>query len=161
MKTLEAAMKTVGEIVRGRKMHFVEARTNVFETAQFMARHRVGAVPVLDGGRLIGVFSERDLMTRVVVAGRDPHTLGIEEVMTRDLVVAAPEDDYESAMGKMVQRGCRHIPIVSADRLLGFLSLRDLLQVEIDEQAESLAMMNHYVHYYPPDAEKGFRDSLS
>lgn len=154
-------MKTVGEIVRGRQMHFVEAETSVFDTAKFMAQHRVGAVPVLDKGRLVGVFSERDLMTRVVVTSQDPRSLQIEAVMTRDLVIAAPEEGYEQAMAKMVQRGCRHIPVVSGDRLLGFLSLRDLLQVEIDAQAESLAMMTHYVHYFPPDAEKGFRDSLS
>jgi CBS domain-containing protein len=154
-------MKTVGEIVRGRKRIDVEARSPVLETARTMAEHRVGAFPVLDGERLAGVFSEQDLMTRVVVAGRDPQKVSTDEVMTRDLVVAAPEDGYESATAKMIQRGCRHIPIVASDRLLGFLSLRDLLQVEIDEQAESLAMMNHYVHYYPPDVEKGFRDSVS
>ena len=154
-------MKTVGEIVRGRSLLHVQAQDTVFEAAVFMAQHRIGAVPVLDDGRLVGVFSERDLMTRVVVPGRDTHRVRIAEVMTRDLIVAAPEDNYESAIAKMAQRGCRHLPVVSGDQLLGFLSLRDLLQVEIDEQAESLAMMTHYVQYIPPEVEQRFRDATS
>lgn len=142
-------------------MLYVQVRTSVFEVAVFMAAHRIGATPVLEAERLVGVFSERDLMTRVVVPGHDPRQLHIEDVMTRDLVVAAPDDTYEHAAAKMLQRGCRHLPIVSGERLLGFLSLRDLLQVEIQEQAETLAMMTHYVHYYPPEVEERFRDSVS
>jgi CBS domain-containing protein len=100
-------------------------------------------------------------MTRVVVPGRDPRRTRIEEVMTRDLVVADPDDTYENAIAKMAQRGCRHLPVVGGGRLLGFLSLRDLLQVEIDEQAETLAMMTHYVQYIPPEVEQRFRDSTT
>ena len=154
-------MKTVGEIVRGRELLHVQAEATVYEAAEFMARHRIGAVPVLDDDRLVGVFSERDLMTRVVVPGLDPRRVPITEMMTRDLVVAAPEDTYETAIAKMAQRGCRHLPVVSGDRLLGFLSLRDLMQVEIEEQADSLAMMTHYVQYIPPEVEQRFRDSTS
>lgn len=154
-------MKTVGEIVRGRGMLYVQAQSSVFEAAVFMAQHRIGATPVLDAERLVGVFSERDLMTRVVVPGRDPAQLRIAEVMTRDLVVAAPQDTYEHAVAKMLHRGCRHLPIVEGERLLGFLSLRDLLEVEIKEQAETLAMMTHYVQYFPPEVEERFRDSVS
>ncbi len=154
-------MKTVGEIVRGRGMLYVQSRSSVYEAAEFMTKHRIGATPVLDGERLVGVFSERDLMTRIVVPGRDPQGTHIAEVMTRDLVVAAPGDTYEHAIAKMLQRGCRHLPIVDDEHLLGFLSLRDLLQVEIEEQAESLAMMTHYVQYYPPELEERFRDSVS
>ena len=154
-------MKTVGEIVRGRGMLYVQAQASVFEAAVFMAAHRIGAAPVLEAERLVGVFSERDLMTRVVVPGHDPRQLRIAAVMTRDLVVASPHDTYEHAAAKMLQRGCRHLPIVDAERLLGFLSLRDLLQIEIQEQAETLAMMTHYVQYFPPEVEERFRDSVS
>jgi CBS domain-containing protein len=154
-------MKTVGEIVRGRGMLFVRSQSSVYEAAQFMTQSRIGAVPVLDGERLVGVFSERDLMTRVVVPGLDPRRTPIMDVMTRDLVVAEPDDTWDTAVAKMVQRGCRHLPVVRAEHLLGFLSLRDLLQVEIEEQAESLAMMTHYVQYFPPDVEERFRDSVS
>jgi CBS domain-containing protein len=154
-------MKTVGEIVRGRGLLYVDAQATVFEAAAFMDRHLIGAVPILEEGRLVGVFSERDLMTRVVVPGGDPRATRIKDVMTRDLVVAEPADTYEKAGAKMVQRGCRHLPVVDGERLLGFLSLRDLLQVEIEEQAQSLAMMTHYVQYIPPEVEERFRDATS
>jgi CBS domain-containing protein len=154
-------MKTVGEIVRGRTLLHVQAKTTVFEAAEFMSENRIGAVPVLDGGHLVGVFSERDLMTRVVVPGRDPHETSIREVMTQDLVIAQASDTHEHAVAQMAQRGCRHLPVVESENLLGFLSLRDLLQVEIEEQAESLAMMEHYVHYIPPEVEARIRDASS
>lgn len=152
-------MKTVGEIVQRRGLLFVQAQATVLDAAKFMDEHRIGAVPVLEDGRLVGVFSERDLMTRVVVPGADPRATRITDVMTRDLVIAQPDDTYETAAAKMAQRGFRHLPVVSAERLLGFLSLRDLLRVEIEEQAESLAMMTHYVQYIPPEVEQRFRDS--
>lgn len=154
-------MKTVGEIVRGRTLLHVQSSSSVFEAVQLMTDKRIGAVPVLDGTRLVGVFSERDLMTRIVVAGVDPHTTTMESVMTRDLVIAQATDTHEHAAAKMVQGGCRHLPIVEGENLLGFLSLRDLLQVEIEEKAESLAMMEHYVHHIPPDVEERIRKSGS
>ncbi len=152
-------MKTVGEIVRGRSLLHVQAKSTVFEAIEFMSEKRIGAVPVLRDRALVGVFSERDLMTRVVVPGRDPRKTTIAEVMTQDLVVAQASDVHEHAVAKMAQRGCRHLPVIEGEKLLGFLSLRDLLQVEIEEQAESLAMMEHYVHYIPPAVEARIRDS--
>ncbi len=98
-------------------------------------------------------------MTRVVVPGADPKSTKIRDVMTNDLVVAEANDTHEKAVSKMAQRGCRHLPVVEGKSLLGFLSLRDLLQVEIEEQAESLAMMAHYVHYIPPEVEARIRDT--
>ena len=151
-------MKTVGEIVRGRELLHVQSNTSVFEAVRFMADRSIGAVPVLDGGRLVGVFSERDLMQRVFVPSLDPHGTTIQQVMTQDIVVAQATDTHDHAVAKMAQRGCRHLPIVDGEKLLGFLSLRDLLQVEIEEKAESLAMMEHYVYYIPPEVEARIRD---
>jgi len=153
-------VKKVGEIVRGRELLHVKDQVSVFEAAVFMAERRIGAVPVLAGDRLVGVFSERDLMTRVVVTGRDARTTRIIDVMTQDLVVADPDDTHEECIAKMAKRGCRHLPVVQGGRLLGFLSLRDLLKVDLEEKAEELAMMTHYVQYIPPEFEQKFRDSM-
>ena len=79
--------------------------------------------------------------------------------MTKDLVVAQAGDTHDKAVAKMAQGGCRHLPVVEGEKLLGFLSLRDLLEVEIEEQAESLAMMEHYVYYIPPEVEARIRDA--
>jgi CBS domain-containing protein len=148
------SMKKVGEIVRDRPLLFVHEGISVHAAAQFMSDKKIGAVPVLDGERLVGVFSERDLMTRVVVPGRDPHSTFVRDVMTRDLVVASPTDDTEDCEAKMAERGCRHLPVVQADRLLGFLSLRDLLRSDLDDKSEELAIMTYYAQSVPPDVEQ-------
>jgi CBS domain-containing protein len=147
-------MKKVGAIVQGRPLLYVEEGMSVFGAAAFMAEKKIGAVPVLAGERLVGVFSERDLMTRVVVPERDPHTTLVRDVMTCDLVVAAPADDTEACEAMMAARGCRHLPVVLGGQLLGFLSLRDLLSSDLEEKSEELAMMTHYVQYVPPDVEQ-------
>ena len=153
-------MKKVVQIVEGRELLHLHDKMTVFEAAKFMSEHKIGAAPVLSGKRLVGVFSERDLMTRVVVPGLDAIKTLVTDVMTRDLVVAGPEDTHEECVSKMQKRGCRHMPVVQQGRLLGFLSLRDLLRVDLEEKAEELAMMTHYVQYIPPDIEQKYRDSV-
>lgn len=146
-------MKRVGDIVRDRRLLFVSDEATAFEAAEFMAQQRIGAVPVLAGERLVGVFSERDLMTRVVVPGLDPRRTGIKDIMTRDVVVADAGDSHATGIAKMAARGCRHLPVVQDGHLLGFLSLRDLLNVDLEEKSEELAMIREYVGHVPPDAE--------
>ena len=153
-------MKKVVQIVEGRELLHLHDQMSVYDAAKFMSEHKIGAAPVLSGKRLVGVFSERDLMTRVVVPGIDPIKTLVTVVMTQDLVVAEPEDTHEECVAKMQKRGCRHLPVVQQGRLLGFLSLRDLLRVDLEEKAEELAMMTHYVQYIPPDIEQKYRDSV-
>jgi CBS domain-containing protein len=151
-------VKKVGDIVRGRSLLFVQDAVTVYEAACFMAEKKIGAVPVLSGDRLVGVFSERDLMTRVVCPGLDARAIPIRDVMTRDLVVADPGDSHDDCMAKMAARGCRHLPVVQQGRLLSFLSLRDLMRVDLEEKTEELDMMTYYVQYIPPDIEQKLRD---
>jgi len=153
-------MKTVGEIVRGRPLLFVADTMKVHDVARFMTERKIGAVPVLSKERLVGVFSERDLMTRIVVPGRDAQETRVRDVMTRDLVIAGPAESLVDCQAKMVVRGCRHLPVVSDGRLLGFVSLRDLLQSHLDETIEELAMMTHYIQYVPPEVERRFGAGL-
>jgi CBS domain-containing protein len=154
-------VKKVGDVVRGRALLFVQDSMSVYEAACFMAEKKIGAVPVLAGDRLVGVFSERDLMTRVVCPGRDARATLIRDVMTKDLVVADPDDSHDDCMSKMSARGCRHLPVVQGGRLLSFLSLRDLMRVDLEEKTEELAMMTHYVQYVPPEVEQKLRQSGS
>ncbi len=146
-------MKTLGALVEGREVYHVRADQTVREVARYMTERRVGAVPVLEGTRLAGILSERDIMSRVVAPGRNPDTAKAGEIMTRELVVAGPEDPYEDGVRKMKQAGCRHLPIVEKDRFLGVVSLRDLLQVDLSEKDEEIRWLNAYIHYVPPGTE--------
>jgi len=153
-------MTRVGDIVRSRPLLFVEDGMSVHEAAVYMTEQKVGAVPVLSADRLVGVFSERDLMTRVVVLDLDPRLLLVREVMTRDLIVAEDDESIEVAEAKMTQRGCRHLPVLHEGRLLGFLSLRDLMGVDLETKSQELAIMTHYVQWAPPEVEARLRDAL-
>jgi len=131
------------------EIFFAQKDRTVLDVARYMSEKKIGALPVLDGDRVAGIFSERDLMTRVVVKNLDPGEIKVEEVMTKELVVGYPDESYEECIKKMQQNNCRHLPIVSENRLVGFVSLRDLLQVEIINKDEELGMLNAYVHQVP------------
>jgi CBS domain-containing protein len=153
-------MIRVGDIVRDRPLLSIAEDASVHDAAVYMSENKVGAVPVRSGERLVGVFSERDIMTRVVVPRLDPLRVTVREVMTRDLVVAEDDESTEDAEAKMAKRGCRHLPVVREGELLGFLSIRDLLQFDLDERTQELAIMTHYVQYVPPEVEARLRESL-
>ena len=143
-------MKTVGTLVAGREVYHLRVEHTVREAARYMSDRRVGAVAVLEGDRLAGVLSERDIMSRVVARGLDPDAIKVGEVMTRELVVASASESNEDGVRKMKQAGCRHLPVIQGDRFLGMVSLRDLLQVDLSEKDEEIRLLNAYIHYVPP-----------
>jgi signal-transduction protein with cAMP-binding, CBS, and nucleotidyltransferase domain len=95
--------------------------------------------------------SERDVIQRVVADKLDPGTIQVEEIMTRELVVADASETEESCLRKMKAAHCRHLPVVSGETLVGILSLRDLLQVELTEREEKLEFLTSYMFHLPPD----------
>ncbi|HET9529848.1 MAG TPA: CBS domain-containing protein [Blastocatellia bacterium] len=144
-------MKTLGSILKNYKeLYAVPADTTVHDAAVYMADRNIGAVTVVDGDRVVGLFSERDLMKKVVAAGHDANTMRVGEVMTTELTTAGPDESYEDAISKMHQARCRHIPILENNKLLGLVSLRDLLEVDVDEKAEEIRLLNTYINYVPP-----------
>ena len=145
-------MKTLGSIVKNsaRELYKVAADATAQYAAEYMTARHIGAVTVVDGDRVVGLFSERDLMNRIVAKGLDPNAVTVGEVMTTELVAGLSDDSCEEGIGKMRLANCRHLPVLEGQRFLGLISLRDLLQVEVDEQAEELRMLNTYIHYIPP-----------
>jgi CBS domain-containing protein len=150
-------MKTVGNLLSGRQVFAIQKGMTILEAAVYMASKHVGAVPVLDGSRLVGIFSERDIITRVVARSAEPKSTKVEDVMTKNLVVATADESYESCLRKMKQAACRHLPIVEGDKLLGVISLRDLLMVEIDERDEKLEFLQNYLFTVPGHAEQKYK----
>lgn len=146
-------MKTVRDLMIDQEVTVIAKSATVLEAAQKMAQKRIGAVPVLDGDRIVGIFSERDIMTRVVAKNLNPANTTVEQVMTKDLVLGAPEESIELVEQKMKQFNIRHLPIVSGNKLVGIISLRDLLSAELDEKVEEIRMMTAYIHYIPPTFE--------
>jgi CBS domain-containing protein len=132
-------MAQVYELVKDRKIYFIEADRSVLEAARFMMEHNIGALPVLRNGELVGMFSERDVMTRVVAGGRSPGTTKVAEVMTSNPRAVAPEESVDNCLFIMREFGFRHIPIVEDRKLRGMVSLRDLLLREESKRIERMA----------------------
>jgi CBS domain-containing protein len=146
-------MKTIGGLVAGRETFHVRSEQSVREAARYMTDRRVGAVSVLEGTRLVGVLSERDVMARVVARQLDPDRTRVGDVMTKDLVVAQGTESHEEGLRKMKQAGCRHLPVVEGDQLVGMVSQRDLLQIDLSEKDEEIRWLNAYIHFIPPVRE--------
>ncbi len=111
----------------------VEPSSSVLEAVTLMSQNRVGAIGVIEQGRLIGIFSERDVMERVVLAGRDSGQTKISEVMTSPVETASASDDPEAALERMLEHHIRHLPITDgSDKIIGMLSIRNLLQDQLE-----------------------------
>lgn len=142
-------MTQIAELIEGRSLYHAESSDSVRNVAKQMADLNIGAIAILDKGALAGVFSERDLMTRVVAPGLDPNATPIADVMTRNLLVAEPLDDIPAALQKMYSLGCRHLPVVDHGNLVGMISLRDLLQVDRQKTRERANFLSELVTYSP------------
>jgi len=137
-------------LIKNREVVCARTGQTVQEVAELMARNRIGAVPILDGENLVGIFTERDLLHRIVAEKKNPNEVKIEEVMTRELIVAPPECRIKECISLMKKYKMRHILIVKEKDLVGIISLRDLLQVEMDDQKFEIKVLNEYIHYIPP-----------
>jgi len=125
-------------------VHIVSPHQTVAEAVAIMASRKVGAVPVVSDGRLVGIFSERDVIRRVIARGRAPDKTPLGEVMTADPVTADPRESRASAILKMQAVGCRHLPIVAEGTVIDMLSIRDLLFSEIAEREAEIHELRNY-----------------
>ena len=126
-------------------LHVVQHDQTVVEAVHFMVENNVGAVPVLKDGNLVGIFSERDVMTRVMVRGLDPRSVSVDSVMTENPQTVTPDTSFHDCMVLMKQYKFRHLPVCDGKKLVGFLSLRDLLLHEVDEKDIEVRMMRAYI----------------
>jgi len=138
------------DLFKDRELYHVTPSLAVADAARYMSERNVGAVCVLEQNRLVGIFSERDLMKRVIAVNRDPGSTRVSEVMTAKPVVVDVHDSLERCLQTMKQAGIRHLPVVEGDKLIGLVSLRDLLQGDLDEKVDELKLMQDYIHYVPP-----------
>jgi CBS domain-containing protein len=142
-------MHTLAQVIRNRGLVSAQPGEDVLCVARRMSEAGVGAIIVLDGDGLVGVFSERDLMTRVVVARRDPAETPVSAVMTRDVVTAEIGDKVDACEDKMRRAGCRHLPVLAQGRVIGMISMRDLLRDELAEERHELEELRAYIHQAP------------
>jgi signal-transduction protein with cAMP-binding, CBS, and nucleotidyltransferase domain len=135
----------IGNLLKSQDLLTLPEGTTVLEAARAMTARRVGAVLVTQSdGALAGIFTERDLMARVIVLRRDPETVALREVMTRDVFSVGPEREVGDVRIELQHRHIRHLPIVVDGRVVGILSLRDLLRADIDQMSHEVEALENY-----------------
>jgi CBS domain-containing protein len=135
-------------VVCDREPYFVRETATALDAAQYMADRKIGAVCILDAGdKLCGIFSERDLLNRVVVRRLNPAEVPIRDVMSEPRAVIECNDTPHEALERMERVGSRHLPVVDGERFIGMLSMRDIMRVEISEQGAELQLLHEYISH--------------
>jgi CBS domain-containing protein len=136
----------IRDVIRDREPYSMKATASVMEAAEFMAQRKIGAVCVLDEeGKLIGVFSERDLLNRVVVPRHDPLAMQLGEVTSKLRAVIRCDETPQQALERMEEIGSRHLPVVDGEKWVGMLSMRDLLRVELTSHGDEIKLLQEYI----------------
>lgn len=145
-------MATVRDILAGKQRQqqrpavlTVDATATVRDAVDVMVEHGIGGVPVVRGGVLAGIFTERDLLRRVVAAGRDAATTTVAEVMTHPVVTAASATPMDECAAVMTERRLRHLPVLDGDAIVGMVTIGDVLALRVAEQETRIADLNRYV----------------
>jgi CBS domain-containing protein len=138
---------TIGAILYGRTGAVISARQDdsVRAVIDLLAQHRIGAVPVLDGETIVGIFSERDLVRLISSYGPDALDRKIDDVMTKSPVTCDSGMAVIGALSQMTQKRIRHLPVVDEGRLVGFVSIGDLVKYRIDKIEAEAAAMRDYI----------------
>jgi signal-transduction protein with cAMP-binding, CBS, and nucleotidyltransferase domain len=140
-------MSLVRDILQQRNsLFYVEEGDSVAAVVRRMAELNLGAIMVMGAGALRGVFSERDLMRRVVLEGRDPERTAVHQVMTTNVASIEDSATVAEAMEAMEKHGCRHLPVMRGGAVAGFLSMRDVIHHELMQKTEELHHMQAYIH---------------
>jgi len=140
-------MNRISDVIKPREVYWVDAEDSVFQAVHYICERKLGAVAVQYNDELVGVFSERDLMHRVVAAGLDPAKVKIRDVMTPDPVCISLEEPVQTAKALMFKKGLRHlIAVGKGNKLQGMVSMRDLIEADMDDAKELVQKLND--NYY-------------
>jgi CBS domain-containing protein len=140
-------MKPVSELLKKRDgtLWHVRPGDSVFEALELLARYEVGALMVMDGGRLVGVFSERDYTRKIALQGRNSRETRVEDIMTRNVVTVNAHTGTRACMGLMSEKKIRHLPVMDGTTVLGMISIRDIMDDIIADHEATIAQLETYI----------------
>lgn len=141
-------MKTVAELLQtkpDRGVIQIRPEQSVLEAIKVLAEHDVGAAVVMTGDRLAGIFSERDYTRKIVLKGRSSDTTRVEEVMTPNVIVVNARTKARECMQLMTEKNIRHLPVVEEGRVVGMVSIRDIVADIIADQDFTISQLEHYI----------------
>jgi len=139
-------MENIKELLSRRELNTVTKDATIKDVVFFMAEKGVGLVPVMESGKLVGVFSERDLVKRVIAENKSLDETRVESVMSTKLIVADINEANESVLAKMKEGNTRHILIIENEKLIGVLAMRDLLELDLSVCKMTVEVLNNYIY---------------
>jgi len=141
-------MATVAQLLdhKPRAIYSVVPDAPVLEAIRLMAEHSVGALLVMQDARLEGIVSERDYARKVILMGRSSSDTPVSQIMTASVITVEPGFSVQQCMQLMTDRRVRHLPVVAGGRVLGMLSIGDLVRAVLAEQAQTIEQLEHYIH---------------
>lgn len=139
-------MESIKDILQDREVFTIQSGSSVKDAVSYMALKGVGLVPVMKNEMLVGVFSERDLVKRVIAKDKDLILTLVDDVMSTNLVIGKIDEPNESVLAKMKEAKTRHILIIDNEKLVGVLSLRDLLEIDLNQCKTTVEVLNNYIY---------------
>jgi CBS domain-containing protein len=130
---------------KGREVWSIAPGATVFEAIEMMNERHVGALPVVEGGKLVGILSERDYARKVILKGRSSRECKVEEIMTRDVICVDAVRKIEECMAVMTQKKIRHLPVMEDGKMVGIVSIGDLVKAIIEEQQFLIEQLENYI----------------
>ena len=140
MKRIQTLLKN-----KGYDVWRIAPNASVYEAIHLMAEKEVGALIVMEGAKLVGVFSERDYARKIILEGRSSENTKVAEIMSGDVFTARPDNKIEECMAMMTEKRIRHLPILDGDEVIGVISLGDLVKYIIAEQRFVIEQMERYI----------------
>ena len=141
-------MKSVKQLLHGKSRGLCTIRPDamVIDALRLMADKDIGALLVVDGEKLAGILSERDYARKVILHGKSSHDIQVREIMTERVICVQPSNTVEECMALMTDKRIRHLPVMENDRLIGVLSIGDLVKETISEQQDTIKQLESYIH---------------
>ena len=127
------------------RIYSVTGQSSVYDALQLMSEKNIGALIIMDGGRLAGILSERDYARKIVLKGRSSHDTLVKEIMTENVVTVTPEDPIEKCMELMSSKRFRHLPVVEDTKVIGMIAIGDVLNAIIETQKETIEQLHQYI----------------
>jgi CBS domain-containing protein len=140
-------MRTVQDILqeKGAKVYTIAPNDTVYEALQLMADKNIGALMVVEGDHVAGLISERDYARKIILKGRFSRDVPVHDIMTVDMVRIGPDEDVESCMELMTNKRVRHLPVFEQERLVGIISIGDIVKAIIEHKEEIIAQLENYI----------------